>query len=908
MLGHGHSRLILSSLFLVLLAPTLGSAQAPGCPTAGAPNDYFWTDYLTQVPSASILNGEGIHIKAGDKVYLNTTPTTPLRFLWIEGDLVFDACHGVMDLPVAAILVDDGGSNFQIGSSNYPYPIEASVTLVANASFPPPTAFELTDLGIDSTLHDEIMDRGFIVAGGALRLFGVDRGETWEKIDATVTSGTTTLSTIAPTSFTPVVGDEVLLTPTDFDFLEGEVAEFTSVSPTYNLAAALSHTHYADSVPQEFKPAGAPPGTDWQVSEQGEIALLERNIVIRSEEDLVVPESFGHVMALNHPTSGKKPIFRIEWAAFEDLGDYDVGGRYPLHIHNVGDLEGATPTRFIRSALIRDARHHGIVLHNTHGIEMTDNVVHNVAGYGIYLQQESMRNTIERNLVHGGDLAGECCFVPGDIYAGFNIKRPDNIVNDNVATGFHDYGFYLVPADETPYVLNVGVPPAYTFESSFKGNEVHSIGGIGFFQNTNAGTDGVLYEELFAWKCREYGAWIRSLESYDIVDSVFADCRSGFYPASTGIREAGEGDQLIENGLFVGVTANFSGDHAQETANFPNHDLQWDVLSGVEIYDGLVEVTNCRFAEYEDALMSSGTTYPDDYRLAAGLSQVAKFTTWSIDPRNTVNSLTFENVDREVYFRDPLPGENQTAFTVINDTDGSLGYGTNVRLFPNVGFLSYSSGGTQHTDSQLSPGLNGWSAPLNSNGDSWGQIVFAPITGGQFGGAAKPLITMERIDDPAGTPTASGSPWESETVPLSPQEGGNGEPRYPINLAVQRANDVGTSGTLKYYQIEYDSVTWQGNVPAEVDVYLRFTEEVDDVVILEFPFPAPPNFVDVAVNGTSRTVSGSLAALLSQSSSSSEWYYDVTNEVIYIQISANLKPTHSVILEGTQTRIEVTSQ
>ena len=893
------------SLFLVLLAPTIGSAQVPGCPTAGKSTHFFWTDYLN-VPGTLILNGDGVHIKAGHKVYLNTTPTTPLKFLWVEGDLVFDACHGVMDLPVAAILVDDGGS-FQIGTGLYPYSIDASVTLSVGAD--PPTAPELSNLGIDSSLHAPLMDRGFVVAGGALRLFGADRGGTWEKIDATVTAGSTTLSTIAPTSFTPVVGDEVLLTPTDFDFLEGEVAEFTSVSPTYNLASALSNTHYADSIPQEFKPAGAPPGTDWQVSEQGEIALLERNIVIRSEEDPLDADSFGHVLVLNHPVSQNQPVFRIEWAAFEDLGDYDVGGRYPLHIHEVGDLEGATPTRFIRSALIRDARHHGIVIHNTHGIEVTDNVVHNVAGYGIYLQQESMHNTIERNLVHGGGLAGECCFVPGDVYAGFNIKRPDNIVNDNVATGFHDYGFYLVPADGASYPLNVGSPPFYTFESSFKGNEVHSVSGIGFFQNTNAATDDVLYEELFAWKCREYGAWIRSLESYDIVDSVFADCRSGFYPASTGIRNAGDGDQLIENCLFVGVTANFSGDHAQETANFPNHDLQWDVLSGVEIYDGLVEVTNCRFAEFEDALMSSGTTYPDDYRLAAGLSQVAKFTTWSIDPRNTVNSLTFENVDRTVYFRDPLPGENQTAFTVINDTDNSLGYGTDVRLFPNVDFLSYSSGGTLHIDSQSLPNLNGWSAPLPtpSSGDSWGQIVFAPITGGQFGGAAKPLITIERIDGSSGPPTASGSPWESETVPISPQEGGNEEPRYPINLAVQRASDVGPGGTLMYYQIEYDQATWQGNVPDEVDIDLRFTESKNDVVILELPYPSAGvgQTIDVSVFGQGLTMANDLSALLGDYGTVSGWFHNSSSETMYVRIVAALAPSHTVALEGTQTFLTI---
>ena len=121
-----------------------------------------------------LLNDSVVHIKAGDTVYFDELMPTDWRMVWIEGRLIFHPCEGDLELRAASILVDQGGA-FQIGSSNLEYPNLATVTLTYDVSLgiTPPTAADMIGFGLDeSPYHPLIEDRGFVVAGGALRLFG----------------------------------------------------------------------------------------------------------------------------------------------------------------------------------------------------------------------------------------------------------------------------------------------------------------------------------------------------------------------------------------------------------------------------------------------------------------------------------------------------------------------------------------------------------------------------------------------------------------------------------------------------------------------------------------------------------------------------------------------------------------
>lgn len=891
----------LSALILSLAAP-LPQTQYPGpvCPQDPLPaNTYDWSDYVVPAQGNLLLNDSVVHIKAGDTVYFDEALSDKWRLIWIEGRLIFHPCEGDLELRAASILIDDGGA-FQIGSSILEYPNLATVTLIYDVNTLPPGSGDWsTDLsGVNVAYRTPLEDRGFVVAGGALRLFGKSKDVSWSKLGASVLANATSMP--EPVGSDWEVGDEILLTPTDFDHLGGEVRTLTA-GANLNWTTGLANLHYADAVPQDFKPVG---GTgDWELTEQGEVANLTRNVVIRGANDQ--SDNFGHVM-IRDSVAGTKPIARVNWAQFSDLGNAGALGRYPFHLHQAGELDPLNPSSFIKNSVIRESANKGIVVHNTENFGVYRNVIHNHAEYGIYLEGTAVNNTVTENLSHGGVKANDCC-LQGRVSAGLTMRMPNNTVEDNVAAGYHDYGFYLIP----PEMVDTGgfVP--------FKGNEAHSINTIGIFQNTNAKTPNVVYEDLVAWKCRRFGAWIRSRSNYTVKDSKFADCRGGFYPASTGIRDAGDGHQLVENCLFIGESGNvgpkdsnklwedIAGRSLPQAAPFfndPLHDLEWDVLCGIEVYDGFVEVKDCRFAEFEDDSWGAAGD-----RTAAAFTQVAKYSTWSVDPRNSVESLQFANVDHNAYFRDALDGENQISFTSIVDKDGSLGFsqGQPARLYPNEDFLMEATTATPNWDANL----NGYGELLS--GASWGQIVFAPIPPSPgFSNSDKPAIDIVRIDDPGGTPTTSPYTYSSITVPLSPIEGGNEKPRYPINLPVQQVADVqGTNTEKRYYEISYGAdYLALPTLPTDFTLSLRFTESVGDAVFFEIPIHSPNLPSVVALNQQGVIQESSLNNLLSSTSLVSAWYWDVAGPTIYLRIVSNINQGQSLHPEGTEVEIQVDGQ
>jgi hypothetical protein len=264
------------------------------------------------------------------------------------------------------------------------------------------------------------------------------------------------------------------------------------------------------------------------------------------------------------------------------------------------------------------------------------------------------------------------------------------------------------------------------------------------------------------------------------------------------------------------------------------------VLSGVEAYDGFVEVDGCRFAEFTDLDLDDPMGPPVyGVRKAAGLTQVAKTSTWSNDPRNVVRACEFgTNVSRTAYLRDPISGDNQIAFTFIVDEDDSLGYGADVMLFPNVDFLGLDQPLAVFHPDALPPatGLNGYVVPARN--------ASAPTSGLAYGQMALKVnfpnpnealygdTTWTPIFDPAGAATA-GSPWTSHTVPVDTGAGGSGNLTFPVSLEI--GDPSLSAAEVRYYAVDFPNRN--GHVlPASYDLWLRFTPNVDDVVYLEIPY------------------------------------------------------------------------
>jgi hypothetical protein len=271
--------------------------------------------------------------------------------------------------------------------------------------------------------------------------------------------------------------------------------------------------------------------------------------------------------------------------------------------------------------------------------------------------------------------------------------------------------------------------------------------------------------------------------------------------------------------------------------NEPNaHTLKWDTLNGVEVYDGFMEIQNCRFAGFEDLdLTTVGQGH--GYRWAAAITQVAKQSTWINDPRNVVRNLEWGNdVDRKIYFRPPPSGENQIAFTTIMDEDDSLGYGVDILIFPDVPFLDSHSLATFYPD-QGTTGLHGYAVPLKSAaqplGSQHGQLAMRlHLPGGALPADLKQTSWL-RVKDPSGSQPMEGSPWTAESVPTDSDEGGTGVFVFPVTVEV---GDSGLSeADVRYYRLSYP-LRSASALPTTFDIDFRFAPDVGKVVFLEIPY------------------------------------------------------------------------
>jgi hypothetical protein len=416
--------------------------------------------------------------------------------------------------------------------------------------------------------------------------------------------------------------------------------------------------------------------------------------------------------------------------------------------------------------------------------------------------------------------------------------------------------------------------------------------------------------------------WMRCIGEFTVTGLVASDCRSGLYPASLGLKKPGEGNQMVEKCLFVGTTNNL-GDPTQyntweneagrslpqnEPGPIGNHALRWDTLNAIEMYDGFIEVRDCRFANYVDLDLDLNSSTKDDYRTGAAFTQVAKHSTWANDPRNrittdpaTLRPLYWNNVARRAYFRDPEEGDNQIAFTLIVDEIDALGHGAQVAVMPQVPYLIAHRSGWTEEDDLGTTGLNGYVVPLAapSNEAEYAQLTVELDTGNTF----PPIFqrtTWARILDPETTHQA-GASWLAYSFPTSPSEGGHNAIGFPVAVEVGDAADEIT------YEMIYSLNP--STLPPKLSVALRYAPEDGRVVFVEIPYLSalgPPAFVTfkdvVGADASADPVSD--WAGLRASTEAVAWFH--SGSTIVLKLTSLSVTPNQPFPEGTELLVTIT--
>jgi len=264
------------------------------------------------------------------------------------------------------------------------------------------------------------------------------------------------------------VGDRIGIAPTD-KTSSGHGEAFTIIGidkgGSLMLDKRVQYVHEA-----KFAPAHTPGGNNIPALMSAEVINLSRNIIITGDEfrhvpcDSSLPEaipgeetstqgcrcsSFRKACTLGlHTAAMHGGTARIQNTRVERCGQRGIEGKYCLHFHKLHDC----PTCLFKSNAIEGSHNRGIIIHSTHSSTVEENVLYNVRGAGIYIEDgNEMYNSLNYNTVicpfpfNDNSLHG--CTIPGtsnriadtsDNQSGiFSLASTNSLLGNRVSNSFN---------------------------------------------------------------------------------------------------------------------------------------------------------------------------------------------------------------------------------------------------------------------------------------------------------------------------------------------------------------------------------------------------------------------------------------------------------------------------------------
>jgi hypothetical protein len=566
-------------LFLVVCC--LASLPAQEIRSAGGGGVWSSTASWLRVSGTGLLPVVGDHvvITAGSPITVDTQPPSMSRLEIHDALVVSDT----FDCLLTCSRVDVGGvvsympgvrqpGTLQVGSVAAPFQHNFTIHLTDNLPWSSWAGANFEALeSLSMIVHGgSVLDmHGRPAFGGVTRV-------NWLKLKSgsNALPGSSSIELEAAPGWAS--GDRVVLASTDFDMNQAEVVQVGSVTGlgVVSLAGALAHYHHG----------GVERGL---VDERAEVGLLTHNVKITSDRIVVSGLAGredvrgGSVTFHNRDGADAPPTVRVDYVEFEGLGWKGAHGRYPIHIHKVGVVVGDF---WIKNCSIHRSCNRGVAIHASSGILVSQNVIYDVCGHAVYLEDRSETgNVISKNLALVTrlptlpvDPTVEALGMPWTVTPGaeffcahdqevstFWISNVDNSLVGNVAAGSDRHGFWYdisirenVQGSSGWYYDHChpsALAPFFHGTVHFASNTAHSNGVHGFWNDlvrgipydmslTNPLSAEVVFEDFTAYKNRHAGVWNRSYGTQRWVGARLADNRTGFYVAS----EAFVADRLTE--------------------------------------------------------------------------------------------------------------------------------------------------------------------------------------------------------------------------------------------------------------------------------------------------------------------------------------------------------------------------
>jgi hypothetical protein len=483
-----------------------GSIARPPAGGGGNEPTSLWSEPATwggAVPVAA----ENVTITSGMDVTLDTD-TASLGELVIQGTLRVPSSYtGTYSLTAKQVHLE-GSGRFLIGASG--------------GKFTGSLVIELT-----GTPTGNAHDRGIMIHDTAqFKVYAESPSPTWTKLNAS--------AAVSATSFTAKdtltnwrSGDEIVIGPTElygWDATEkrtlSSAASGTSFSTTAGLTVAkwgvlqyptnsgVSLTAGTFTVPTETVPGFPFPTV---LDERAPVGNLTRRVVIQGINDSNWSTSqFGaHVMSMDRTCE-----VYLDGVQFRRCGQAGITGRYPFHWHinsyntTTGAFLGDLTIGTIKNSVVYNSVQRGFVIHSTCGATLDGNILYDIRGHGIFMEDATeRRNVINNNLILGivapdtADLLMQHEADTGVSESGSSgmwLTNPDNTITNNQCADTVGAGIWLAFPDHT---LNLSTAvvlyPNRMINGTISGNTCHSTRGAALLARgspiDNAGNTSFIY-------------------------------------------------------------------------------------------------------------------------------------------------------------------------------------------------------------------------------------------------------------------------------------------------------------------------------------------------------------------------------------------------------------------------------
>mmetsp|Transcript_14645 Transcript_14645/g.20891 ORF Transcript_14645/g.20891 Transcript_14645/m.20891 type:complete len:1853 (+) Transcript_14645:178-5736(+) len=343
-----------------------------------------------------------------------------------------------------------------------------------------------------------------------------------------------------------------------------------------------------------------------------EIALLSRNILIEGVmDDPVFPEHGANFVVIHTPGVAQT----LKGVHFRKVGQQGIFGRYPIHLHMSGAIEGTTISR----NTISESFQRCIVIHGTHNVTLDYNVAYDTFGHCYMLE-----DGIEQNNRFNYNLGASTKIMPDEsllsiaesdnFAATFWISNPNNYFLGNVAAGGEDNGFWyefldFIRGPSAKDDPNYEIDPSSFIFGFHRDNVVHSNTGEGFklYPNGYFPKERAFFENVRAYKNKGDGCLLHNSKNLGIEGGTFADNRK-----SIDVDKQSD-DVVVYNANVIGYSPLYKKD--VESANYMAHCPAYRPLMGIELHSFLryrdskgYELVNITFSHFNDDTGCIGST------------------------------------------------------------------------------------------------------------------------------------------------------------------------------------------------------------------------------------------------------------------------------------------------------------